>query len=436
MLELPASNTAESRERAIWRDPQFVKIWAAGIVSALGSSITSLAIPLIAVDSLQAGAADMGRLGAAGNASFLAFGLLAGVIVDRAPRRLVLVTTTMTSAVVVATIPFLAASGGLRMWHLYAVAFAAGSLTVVHEVGVQSILPRLIGRERLLIGNSVMRTTGAITDVAGPSTAGVLVQVLTAPVAIIFDALSFVIAGVLTFLIRLHEPASRSSWTQIGSEIAHGLRYVFHTPALRTIALGGGIHNIFSNGAIVALYVLYATQVVGLSPIQLGLVYAAVGPGALVGSVLAARYTRRFGMRMTLVHMQVITGVARWLIPVAAFMPVPLVILAIGEFIMGIARSIFNISQVSLRQTMTPDDLQGRMNASIRFFMWVLVPLGSLAGGFVASHVALTTTLAIAAAGTTAAAVCFLLVPLKVDAAGHALSVLNRHDAGDVTRRR
>jgi hypothetical protein len=225
-------------------------------VSALGSSITTLAIPLIAVGSLDAGPVDMGRLGAAGNASFLAFGLLAGVIVDRAPRRLVLVTTTTTSAAVVATIPLLAATGGLRMWHLYAVAFAAGSLTVVHEVAVQSILPRLIGRDRLLRANSAMRTTGAITDVAGPSAAGVVVQVLTAPVAVLFDALSFVIAGVLIFLIRLNEPTSRGRWTQIGSEIRHGHRYVFHAPALRAIALGGGIHNIFSNGAILALYVL------------------------------------------------------------------------------------------------------------------------------------------------------------------------------------
>jgi MFS family permease len=411
------ADTVVSQDTAIWRDRQFVKIWAAGIVSALGSSITSLAIPLIAVDSLQAGATDMGRLGAAGNASFLAFGLLAGVIVDRAPRRLVLVTTTMTSAAVVATIPLLAATGGLRMWHLYAVAFAAGSLTVVHEVAVQSILPRLIGRERLLTGNRAIRTTGAITEIAGPSVAGVLVQVLTAPVAILFDALSFLIAGVLTFLIRLQEPTSRKRWTQIGSEIRDGLRYVFHTPALRAIAFGGGIHNVFSNGAIVALYVLYATQVIGLSPIQLGLVYAAVGPGALVGSALATRYTSRFGVRTTLVHMQILTGAARWLIPVAAFTPVPLAILVIGEFVMGIARSIFNINQLSLRQTMTPDDLQGRMNASIRFFMWVFVPLGSLAGGLVASRVGLTMTMAIAACVTTTAAVCFLLVPPQVDAA-------------------
>jgi hypothetical protein len=291
---------------------------------------------------------------------------------------------------------------------------------VVHEVAVQSILPRLIGRERLLAGNRAIRTTGAMTEIAGPSVAGVLVQVLTAPVAILFDALSFVIAGVLTFFIRLQEPTSRRRWTQIGSDIRHGLSYVFHTPALRAIALGGGIHNLFSNGAIVALYVLYATQVIGLSPIQLGLVYAAVGPGALVGSMLAARYTGRFGIRTTLVHMQVLTGAARWLIPVAALIPAPLPILVIGEFIMGIARSIFNINQLSLRQTMTPDDLQGRMNASIRFFMWVFVPLGSLAGGFAASRVGLTMTLAIAASVTTGAAVCFLLVPQQLGAAAHA----------------
>ena len=149
----------------------------------------------------------------------------------------------------------------------------------------------------------------------------------------------------------------------------------------------------------------------GQTPFQLGIIFAAAGPGALVGALLASLSTRRLGMRNTLTLTQALTGVARLLVPLAAVTRSPFLVLIAGEFLMGLARSIFNVSQLSLRQAITPDHLQGRMSASIRFLMWGLVPLGALVGGWTAERIGLTMTLSLAALSTTAAALWFLLVP-------------------------
>jgi len=406
-------SSALAPARPVWREPDFVKVWAGGVIGSLGSAITRLAVPLIAILQLRAGPAEMGILGASGTAAFVVVGLLAGVIADRLPRRLVMVATAVGSAAVIATIPAASAVGTLRIEQLYAVAFLIGCFGVVGEVAFQAFLPRLVGRERLLAGNATLRSTGSVTDVVGPSLAGFLIQLLTAPIAIIVDAIGTVIGGVLTLLVRVEEPAApaRAAGRGIWHDITEGLRYVVADPVLRAIAAEGAMHNICSNGALVALYVLFANQVLGLGPIELGIVFAAGGPGALIGSVVAARYGRRLGMRHALVHMQILTGVARCLVPLAVLVPGPVIVLASGEFLLGIARTILNVNQLSLRQAMTPDHLQGRMSASIRFLMWSAVPVGALLGGFAAERIGLIPTMTFAAVGTTASALWILTMP-------------------------
>ena len=396
----------------IWRNHEFRKIWAGSLVSWLGSSITRLAIPLIAIQSLHAGAADMGRLGAAGTAAFILIGLLAGVIVDRFHRRLILVITSCASACVIAVIPLAATAGALRMEQLYFVAFATGCLDVVDEVAFQSILPRLVGRDQIMSGNSAIRSTAAVTDAVGPGFAGVVIQMLTAPLAVVLDAASFVVAAGLLLFVRIHEStAVRDPARRVWTDIVEGLRFVLGAPALRAIAIGGGMHNVFSNGAMMALYVLYMSRVASLTPFQIGMVLAAGGPGAVIGSAVASRYARRFGMRSTLAQTQFLTGVARAFVPLAALVPFPLIVLASGELVLGFARGVFNVNQVSLRQAMTPDHLQGRMSASMRFLLWSLVPFGALLGGLAAERFGLVATMAVAAAGTTLSSLWFLLVP-------------------------
>ena len=368
---------------------------------------------------LGATPAQMGLLGAADTAAFLVFGLAAGVIADRLRRRQVLLVTSLASAVVVGSVPVAHAFGALTLTQLYVVAFVAGSLLLVDQTAFQSLLPRLVGRDRVLEAVTLVRSGDAVTAIAGPSVAGILVQLVTAPLAIVVDAFTFLAQFVLTWLIRVDEPSApaRAAGQRIWHDVSEGLRYVLSEPALRGLALGGATHNFFSNGAIVALYVLFATQSLGLSPVALGVALAAGGPTALIGSALAARYGRRFGMRGTLASTQVLTGVARAFVPLAALSPSPLAALVAGELLLGIARSIANVNQLSMRLALTPDHLQGRMTASVRFLMWAVVPFGALAGGLAAERFGLVPTLVVAVAGTFASSLGYLLIPVTESAA-------------------
>ncbi len=383
------------------------------MISSVGSAITTLALPLTAVQLLAATPAQMGLLGASDTAAFLVFGLAAGVVADRSRRRTVLLFTSLAASVVVLSVPLAHVAGVLRIEQLYAVAFVAGSLLLLDQVAFQSILPRLVGRDRVLETVTLVRSGDAVTAIVGPSLGGVLVQVLTAPIAIVVDAASFVVQFVLTLIVRLEEPAApaRAAGTRVWHEVMEGLRYVFSEPSLRGLALGGATHNFFSNGALVALYVLYASTTLGLSPVEIGIALAAGGPSAVIGSTVAGRYGRRFGMRRTLVDTQVLTGVARAFVPLASLSPSPLAALVVGELVLGIARSIANVNQLSMRLALTPDHLQGRMTASVRFLMWSVVPFGALAGGFAAQRFGLVPTLVVAVAGTFVSSAGYLLIP-------------------------
>ena len=386
-------------------------------MSSVGSAITTLALPLTAVQVLAASPAQMGILGASDTAAFLIFGLAAGVIADRIRRRTVLLFTSLASALVVLSVPLADVAGVLRIEQLYAVAFVAGSLLLVDQVAFQAILPRLVGRDRVLETVTLVRSGDAVTAIVGPSLAGVLIQALTAPIAIVVDAVSFVAQAALTFAVHVDEPAlTRPAGTRVWHEVVEGLRYVFSEPSLRGLAAGGATHNFFSNGAIVALYVLYASQTLGLSAVQIGVVFAAGGPSALIGSAIAGRYGRRFGMRGTLAQTQVLTGVARAFVPLSVLTPSPFVTLAVGEFVLGIARSIANVNQLSMRLALTPDHLQGRMTASVRFLMWSVVPFGALAGGFAAQRFGIVPTLIVAVLGTLASSLGYLFIPAETRA--------------------
>ncbi len=386
-------------------------------ISSLGSEVTRLALPLTAVLILKASPAQMGVLGAAWNAPFLIIGLLAGVWVDWTRRRPILIASDLVKAMLLLSIPTAALFHWLRMEHLYLVAFLTGTLSIISTVAYQAFLPTLARRERLVEANATMEASNSITQIVGPGLGGLLVQWLTAPIAIVVDAVSYVVSAVFLGAVRVVEPPppSRRERSPMWTEIVEGLKVIVFNPYLRSIMLCGTTHNLFSNGMAIAIYVLYATRELGVTPAQLGLIFAGGGPGALIGALLAGRASRTVGLGRTLISAQVLTGVARACIPLAGLLPqtaVPL--LAAGEFILGVARPLFNINQVSLRQAITPDRLQGRMNASIRFLMWAIVPLGSLLGGFAGQWIGLWRTLALASVGTTLAAVWLMFSPVRL----------------------
>ena len=393
-------------------DPAFRRFWVGQSISFFGSRVTDLALPLTAVILLRATPDQMGLLTAAGFVPFLLVGLLAGVWVDRMRRRPILIATDLLSAAAVLIVPLSAVGGLLGMPLLYGVTFVLGLASVISTVAYQSFIPTLVGRDRLVEANARMEVTNSVSLVAGPGLGGLLVQVLSAPIALVVDSISYLVSAFLLAGIRVTEPPPIPDADRAGvrDQIAEGLRLVASAPALRALVTCGAIHNFFSR-MLDALVVLYAVDHLGLSPLQVGLFFAAGGPGALIGAVTVSRLGRRLGVGPTIVAMQVLTGVSRLLILVAGG-PAWLALLTLGtsEFLLGFARTAFNVTQVSLRVAITPDRLHGRLNATMRFVMWSVTPFGALAGGFLATTIlGVRGTLAVSAVG-----VLFAFLPLLV----------------------
>jgi predicted MFS family arabinose efflux permease len=400
---------------SIWRNPDFVKFWVGETVSVFGSAVTALALPLTAVVVLKATPAQMGLLVAAGYVPFLLVGLLAGVWVDRFRRRPILLSADIAKAILLGSIPVAAFAGRLAMGQILIVSFLTGTVSVIDAVAYQAFMPSLLRREDLVEGNSKLEVSNSVASIAGPSMAGFLVQLVTAPMAIAVDAASFVVSAVFLVFVRTAEPPPipqdqrRNTLRQIGE----GLRAVVRHPLIASVMWCGTMHNFFAR-MIDALYVLYATNELHLSPALLGIVVALGGPGALLGSLAAARVTKRFGVGPTIVWMQILSGISRLLIPLAVgSLPLVLTLLMSGEFLWGIARPIFNITQVSLRQAVTPDRLQGRVNASIRFVMWGVTPFGALLGGVLGEFVGPRATMLVAAIGVLTATVWVFFSPIR-----------------------
>ncbi|HET8628701.1 MAG TPA: MFS transporter [Thermomicrobiales bacterium] len=392
----------DRRFAGLWRHPDFLKLWAGQTVSAFGDQVSLLALPFAAVLALHAGAAQMGFLAAAGRAPVLLVGLFAGVWADRLRRRPLLIGADLGRALLLGSIPAVALLGRLTLPYLYAVAFLVGALAVVFSVAYQAYLPMLVARAELAEGNSKLTATRSIAQIAGPGLAGALVQLLTAPVAILADAASFLVSALSLSAIRKPEPRLRavreagSTWGEIGE----GLRLVWRNPVLRAAAGSGGTYNC-CNAMILALYVLYLARGLALSPALIGVILAALGPGSLLGALVAVRAARRFGQGPTLVGGIAVAGGANLLVPLAGG---PLVVVApvlvAAAFVNGFGQPLYNINQVSLRQAITPDRLQGRMNATMTVVVGGAAPLGALLGGALGAAIGLRPALALGACGT------------------------------------
>jgi predicted MFS family arabinose efflux permease len=404
------------RRRGLLLHRDFLVLWAGESISFIGGQVTDLAVPLTAVLVLGATEQQMGVFGALETLPFLFFGLLAGVWVDRFRRRPLLIAVNLADALLIGSVPVAAALGVLSMAQLYVVAFGAGLTGLLATAGYQAFIPTLVGRKRLVDANSKFEISASVATVVGPSLGGLLVQLLSAPVAVAIDAVSFVVAAFGLVAIRKPEPppVPRHERGPILAEIREGLMTILGDRRLRLIMTCGAVHNFFANGMIAALYVLYAVRAIGLNPAELGLVLAAGGPGVLLGAVLASRVPRWVGLGPAIAHMQTLTGISRLMVAAAAGLShVPaFAVLVAAEFLLGLARPIFNVNQLSLRQSLTPDRLLGRMNASIRFLMWSSAPLGALSGGLIGGAMGLPTAMAIGGFGTLAAAVWVYLPPV------------------------
>lgn len=404
------------RPPTLWRHRDFMKLWSAQTISLIGSQVTVLALPLTAILLLRASAQEVGLLTAAGYLPFLLLGLPAGVWVDRLRRRPLLILTDLGRAILLLAIPTLYALDGLHLWMLYPIAFCNGVLTLFFDVAFQSYLPSLVPRDRLAEGNTKLEVSFSGAQLAGPSLGGVLVQLLTAPFAILADAFSYLLSAALILAVRHAEPPpAREVGAGAGlvEQIREGLRCVLDNKLLRPIALTTGIGNLFDiYGMVAAILALYAVSELQLSPIGLGALLAVANAGAVLGAAVSGRLMNRFGIGPMLAGSSVVPGLSVLLLPLATpATAVPVLAIALG--LAGFAIAVFNVGQITLRQTVTPDAMQGRMNATIRFLIWGTIPIGAFLGGLLGGTIGLRATFVVAGIGSTLSSLPILLSSVR-----------------------
>lgn len=397
---------------SLWGHASFLRLWLAQSISMFGSQFTLLALPLIAALMLNASPAQMGALSAMGTAPFLLFGLPAGAWVDRLPRRPVMIIADLGRAIVLGTIPLAAAAGVLGMPQLYAVTFTSGVLTVLFDVAYQAYLPALVAREQIVEGNSKLETSRSLAQLSGPSLAGVLIQALSAPAAIVVDALSFLCSAFFLGRIRPEERLPRPARSALLADIREGMGVVLGHPLLRAIAACTGTFNFFSAIWWSALYILFATRELRLTPSAIGLIAGAGNAVGVLGAAGAASLAARLGVGRVIVGAAFAGGLSA--LPLVIATPrSAIALLTVTSVVANFATQVYNITQVSLRQAIVPHRLQGRMNATMRFLVWGTMPLGGLVGGFLGEQLGLRGAIGVGAAGNLLAFLWVLASPVR-----------------------
>jgi MFS family permease len=399
----------------LWSHPDFIKLWTGQSISELGSQVSQLAIPWLAAVGLHATPIEFSLLGVLGFLPFILFALPAGVWVDRLRRRQILIVGDSARAVLLALVPILWAAGVLQIWHLLVLQFVIGIFTVFFDVAYQSYLPALIEREHLVDGNSKLQLTVSVAQVAGPSMSGGLIAAITAPYAIVVDSASFVVSTLFMLRMRHRENVPQrepgESHPKMWPQVKEGLHWVMGNRFLRPIAGCTGTSNFFGS-ALFAIFVLYAVRVLHLSSVEVGAVFAVGSLGSIAGALVANRAQKRFGVGHAVVAYAILFSFAGLAFPLAP-LSFPLPVLMAGQLVLGFAGVAYNITQVSLRQAITPERLQGRMNAAMRWIVWGTIPLGTLAGGAIAQAFSLRTALWFSAIGGMPVFLWVLLSPVR-----------------------
>jgi MFS family permease len=392
--------------------PDFVRLWSAQGLSLFGSEITVIALPLTAVLVLGVSPSQMGFLAAAEKLPFLLVGLLAGALVDRLKYRAVLVTADVGRAVLLGIIPVTAVFGLLRIELLYAIALLTGILTVFFDIAWQCYLPALVERDQLAESNSKLEATRSVSEMAGPILGSGLLTLVAAPFLIGIDALSFLASAACLRSIRVNPQPDTAPRKSIVKDIAQGIQLVAKHPLLRPIAVCSATLNLFCQ-MMLAIYILYVTRTLALPPPTIGLVFGLGSLGGLLGAVLAGRAAKRFGTGPTIVAAAALSGIGGLGMTLAASAgPATLVVLIVAQAILMVGVPMYNINQVSLRQAITPPNLRGRVNATMRCIVWGTMPLGSLLGGFMAETLGLLPTIAVAGAGMLLASALVAFSPV------------------------
>ena len=431
--------------RSVLRHSNFLRLWSAATISLFGTQVSQIALPFIAAVALNASPGEVGLLTTIEFLPFLIFTLPAGVWVDRFPKKRIMVFGDLGRALLLLSIPIAFAFDAITMWQLYVVGFLMGLMTVFFDVADQSYLPTILEREDLVEGNSKLQISMSSAQILGQPFGGGIIAVLGAPIAVFIDAISYVLSAGL--IVSIKEQARRVGQAITGRDetsqvlasqadeqrsgpgggptvpveaaaaaaedagpdadraseppagmrrqIADGLRYIRRHEYLGNIAATTATSNLFGNIGF-AIFPVYAYRELTMSPATVGTVGGFGGAGVLIGALIASRVQARLGIGRTIVLTAALFGPVNLLIPLAT-PDLAVFLLSISFFAASINNVVYNVSQVSLRQAITPDHFLGRMNATMRFLVWGTIPVGSLIGAGLSEVVGVRTTMWISA---------------------------------------
>lgn len=380
-------------------------------MSLLGTQVTMLALPLTALGVLHASAGQVAALAAAGTAPFLLLGLPAGALVDRwRPRRL-LVAADLARAALVATVPIGYLTGTLTLVQLYVVAALVGALSVPFDVTALSVLPALVRPDRITTANIRLEAARSVAQTGGPAVGGLLVQALSAPVALLVDVVSYLASALLLRgLPPLPPSAGDRPREPLTRQVRAGVRFCMTHPYVRPLALAAGWTNFWAE-ALLAVFITYAVRQLRLPAASVGVVLGVANLGYLAGSMAVPWLNRRLGLGRAIALGAGLHGA--YLMAALAPPSLPLPLVTAGFLLAAAGQGIWNVDAVSLRQASTPGPMLARMNATNRFLIWGTMPLGAAAGGLLAPHLGLRGTIVLAAAAVPFAAVPILLSAVR-----------------------
>ena len=401
-----------SQGASLWRDANFLTLWSGQALSQFGAQIAELAIPVLAVLLLDATEFQVGVLNAANVAAFLLVGLPAGAWIDRMRKRHVMIAADVVRAAALALVPLLWILGMLQIWHLVVIAAIIGIATVFFDVSYQSIVPSLVRPNQIAEANGKLQSTYELANIAGPGFGGWLIGVVTAPVAVLATAGTYVVSAFALLVTRDHEeehdPAQRGP---ILHEIWEGLRFVFTEKLLRRIVATTGTSNFF-NTVSTTLLPLFLLRELGFSPASLGLIFSLASVGGLLGAMATPHIVRRIGEARAIPAAALGFSFVALLLPVAALTPAfAFPLLVCQFFVMSFMVLVYNITQVTFRQRITPPRLLGRMNASVRFVIWGVMPIAALLAGVLGTWLGVIPTMWIGAIGQLLSAAFVVFSP-------------------------
>ena len=410
-----AEAEASAQRSSVWKNLNFQRLWIGESLSQLGENLGTLAIPVIAVIMLHATAQEVGYLTAAQQLAFLVIGLPVGAWVDRMRKRRVMIAADAVRALALLTIPAAWLLGALHIWQLYAVAAVVGGATVFFDVTYQTIVPRLVISEHVASANSGLETSAQVARVGGPALSGALLAVVKAPLLLFATALGYLASMIAVATIRDEEQKQEASdHSSLTRDIGEGLRFVFTHELLTRITINTGATNLF-DGLMTTLIPIFVLRQLHLTPTVYGVVEGIGAAGGILGALATPWLMKRVGEGALIVWGSLGTAVGSAIFLLASVFPAASIPFLIGGmFVFSFTVLNYNIAQVSFRQRLCPARLLGRMNASIRFVVWGVMPISAALAGWLGGVIGIVPTMWLGIGATAVATIAILVFsPLR-----------------------